>query len=110
MRRDAGVTLIEILIAVSLLSLLSVGILLAMRIGFNTMDKTDAHLVQNRRVANTRKIVEDEFDGFMVTGALWQPAPAVSQLVPFAQWEPDRMRFVTSYSLRDAWRGRPQIV
>ena len=109
MRRDAGVTLIEILIAVSLLSLLSLGVLLAMRIGFNTMDKTDAHLVQNRRVANSRKIIENEFNGLMVTQALWQPAPENYQLIPFMQWEEQRMRFVTSYSLQDAWRGRPQI-
>jgi len=109
MRRDAGVTLIEILIAVSLLSLLSLGVLLAMRIGFNTMDKTDAHLVQNRRVANSRKIIENEFNGLTVTQALWQPAPQNVQLVPFMEWEPNQMRFVTSYSLQDAWRGRPQI-
>ncbi len=38
--RKSGVTLIEILIAISLLSLLSAGILVAMRLGLNTMDKT----------------------------------------------------------------------
>ncbi|HZL57821.1 MAG TPA: prepilin-type N-terminal cleavage/methylation domain-containing protein, partial [Bryobacteraceae bacterium] len=109
MKRTAGVTLIEILIAVSLLSLLSVGMLMAMRIGFNTMDKTDAHLVQNRRVANARKIIENEIAGFMLTRATWRPQPEVFQQVPFTQWEPRSMRFVTSYSLQDAWRGRPQI-
>ena len=57
-RKNAGITLIEVLIAVSLLSLLSVGILMAMRIGFNTMDKTDAHMVQNRKATNARKILE----------------------------------------------------
>ena len=29
--------------------------------------------------------------------------------VPFLEAEPQSMRFVTSYSLEDAWRGRPQI-
>ena len=53
-RSQSGVTLIEILVAVSLLSLLSVGMLTAMRLGFNTMDKVDAHLVANRRVVNSR--------------------------------------------------------
>jgi prepilin-type N-terminal cleavage/methylation domain-containing protein len=105
----AGVTLIEILIAVSLLSLLSVGILVAMRIGFNTMEKTDAHLVQNRRVANARKILENEIAGFIFTRAEWRPAPENTQILPFVQWEPQSMRFVTAYSLQDAWRGRPQI-
>jgi prepilin-type N-terminal cleavage/methylation domain-containing protein len=105
----AGVTLIEILIAVSLLSLLSVGILMAMRIGFNTMEKTDAHLVQNRRVANARKIIENEIAGFVYTRADWHPKPEILDTVPFVQWEPRSMRFVTAYSLQDAWRGRPQI-
>ena len=107
--KQAGVTLIEILIAVSLLSLLSVGILMAMRIGFNTMEKTDAHLVQNRRVANARKIIENEIDGFMFTRAMWHPKPETFLELPFVEWEPQSMRFVTAYSLQDAWRGRPQI-
>jgi prepilin-type N-terminal cleavage/methylation domain-containing protein len=107
--REAGVTLIEILIAVSLLSLLSVGILMAMRIGFNTMEKTDKHLVQNRRVANARKIIENQIAGFMLTRAEWHPTPETFQTLPFVQWEAQSMRFVTAYSLQDAWRGRPQI-
>jgi general secretion pathway protein J len=106
---QAGITLIEVLIAVSLLSLLSVGMLTAMRIGFNTMDKTDTHLVHNRRVANARKILENEISGFTFTRAVWHPAPQVMQSVPFAQWGPSAMRFVTSYSLQDSFRGRPQI-
>jgi len=106
----AGVTLIEILIAVSLLSLLSVGILMAMRIGFNTMEKTDTHLVQNRRVANARKIVENEIAGFIFTRADWHPRPDAVETIPFVQWEPRSMRFVTAYSLGDAWRGHPQMV
>ncbi len=105
----AGVTLIEILIAVTLLSMLSVGILMAMRIGFNTMEKTDAHLVQNRRVANSRRIIENEIAGFVFTMAEWRPKPDAFVKILFAQWEPQTMRFVTTYSLEDAWRGRPQI-
>ena len=109
MNQRSGVTLVEILIAVTLLSMLSVGILMAMRIGFNTMEKTDAHLVQNRRVANARKILENEIDGFILTRAEWHAGPENFQTVPFVQWEAQSMRFVTAYSLQDAWRGRPQI-
>jgi prepilin-type N-terminal cleavage/methylation domain-containing protein len=106
---QSGVTLIEILIAVSLLSLLTVGILMAMRIGFNTMDKTDAHLVRNRRISNSRKIIENEIAGFTFTRAEWRQTPDATQLAPFVQWEPQSMRFVTAYSLQDAWRGRAQV-
>jgi prepilin-type N-terminal cleavage/methylation domain-containing protein len=107
--RNSGMTLIEVLIAISLLSLLSVGMLVAMRIGFNTMDKTDAHLVQNRKVANVRQIIENEISGFTFTRAYWRPAPQQTLAISFSQWEPSSMRFVTSYSLQDAWRGLPQI-
>jgi hypothetical protein len=111
MRHDpeSGVTLIEILIAVSLMSLLSVGMLVAMRLGFNTMDKTDTRLVRNRRVANSRAIIESEIDGFIFSRANYRPKPTEMNPVSFLQAESQSMRFVTSYSLEDAWRGRPRI-
>ena len=70
---ESGVTLIEILIAVSLLSLLSVGMLIAMRIGFNTMDKVDTRLISNRRVSYARRIIENEIAGYTFTMAAWHP-------------------------------------
>ena len=106
---ERGVTLIEILIAVSLLSLLSVGMLTAMRLGFSTMDKTDARLVKNRRVSNTRGIIENEIDGFIYSVANYRPAPNQTRPISFLQTEAQSMRFVTSYSLDDGWRGRPRI-
>ena len=106
---EAGVTLIEILIAVSLLSLLSVGMLVAMRLGFSTMDKTDKRLIADRRVSNSRQIIENEISGFVASMALFQPQPTVSYQVPFLQTEGQTMRFVTSFSINDGWRGRPQI-
>jgi len=106
----AGVTLIEILIAISLLSFLSIGILISMRIGFNTMQKVDTRLVSNRRVSYARRIVENEIAGYISTLADWLPHTPKYQTIPFGQWEPQSMRFVTSYSLQDAWRGKPQIL
>ena len=108
-RPESGVTLIEILIAVTLLSLLSGGVLLAMRIGFNTMDKTDSRLVRNRRVTNARQIIENEIAGFISTRAEFEIQPGARQQVPFLQAEAASLRFVTSYSLDAAWRGRAQI-
>lgn len=108
-RSQSGITLIEVLIAVSLVSLLSVGILLAMRLGFVTMDKVDERLVSNRRVVNSRGIIESEISGFVLTMADYTPQPGTSYQVPFLQTEPQMMRFVTAHSLEDGWRGRPQI-
>jgi type II secretory pathway pseudopilin PulG len=102
-------TLIEILIAVTLLSLLSVAVLVAMRMGFNTMDKTDAHLVHDRRVSNARRIIENEITGYTYSLANFRPTPERTISVPFVEWTEREMRFVTSYSLADAWRGSPRI-
>jgi len=106
---ESGVTLIEILIAVSLLSLLSVGMLVATRLGLNTMDKTDSRLVRNRRVSNSRKIIENEISGFMPSMATYHPKPNDTNTVAFLQTDLQSMRFLTSYSLEEAWRGRPRI-
>lgn len=106
---QSGVTLIEILIAVTLLSLLSAGLLVAMRLGFNTMDKTDARLVRNRRVSNTRGIIESEIAGFVYSLANYRPDEKSLRQVTFLQTEGQSMRFVTSYSIEDGWRGRLQI-
>jgi prepilin-type N-terminal cleavage/methylation domain-containing protein len=106
---ESGMTLIEILVAVTLLSLLSVAVLVAMRMGFNTMDKTDAHLVHDRRVSNARRIIENEIAGYTWSLANFRPTPDRTISVPFAEWAAHEMRFVTSYSLGDAWRGRPHI-
>jgi prepilin-type N-terminal cleavage/methylation domain-containing protein len=109
-KSQSGVTLIEVLIAVSLLSLLTVGMLIAMHLGLSTMDKTDSRLVKNRRVVNARKIIESEIDGFTSSVAVLQSAPNVIRSVPFFQAEAQSMRFVSSFSLEDAWRGKLQIV
>jgi prepilin-type N-terminal cleavage/methylation domain-containing protein len=106
---ESGMTLIEILVAVTLLSLLSVAVLVAMRMGFNTMDKTDAHLEHDRRVSNSRRIIESEIAGYMYSMASFHPGPQQTINVPFAEWTPREMRFLTAYSLEEAWRGRPQI-
>jgi hypothetical protein len=80
-----------------------------MRLGFSTMDRLDARLVANRRVANSRAIIESELNGFIYSMANYRPRPDSVQPVLFLQMEPRVMRFVTSYSLEDGWRGRPQI-
>jgi hypothetical protein len=69
----------------------------------------DSHLVMNRRVVNSRAIIENEINGFIFTMADYRPGTNEFRSVPFLQAEPQSMRFVTSYSLDDGWRGRPQI-
>ena len=67
--RESGMTLIELLVAVLLLSLVSVGILYAMRGGFLTMSKTNERVNQHRRALGAARALEN-----LVTHLL--PVPA----------------------------------
>ncbi len=111
MRNCRGVTLIEVLIAVSLLSLLSVGMLMAMRVGLNALNKTNDRLIDDRRVVGVERILEQEIAGLVPVTALCLPGPEMPRIrLPFFQGEPQAMRFVSTYSLGDASRGMPQIL
>jgi hypothetical protein len=103
----AGVTLMEVVVAVTLLSLLSTGMLVALRIGLNSFTKVDTKLMDNRRVAGAQRIVEQELEGLMpvVSGCGKSPVK-----MAFFQGEPQIMRLVSTFSLEAAWRGRPQLL
>ena len=110
-RSRAGFTLIEVLIAVSLLGVLSVGMLLALRVGINALDKADRKLMDNRRIAGAQRILEQELSGFVPVIALFAPTPqAPGVKIPFFEGRTRSMRFVSSYSLGQAARGLPQIL
>jgi len=113
-RLQAGTTLIEVLVAVTLLSLLSVAMAFALRIGLNAYQKTNGKLMENRRVAGAQRILEEELEGMV---------PAVTpcgQVSPFEQpngnWfaffqaTATQMRLVSTFSLQQAWRGSPLIL
>lgn len=110
-RRSAGVTLLELLIAVSLLSLLLAGILTALRVGLNAMAKTNGRLMDNRRMGGVQRILEQQIAGFIPVVAECLPAEGDRRReLPFFQGEPASMRFVSAYSLGEAWRGYPRIL
>ncbi len=106
-----GVTLMEVLIAVSLLSLLSVGMLMAMRVGLNALGRANDRLMQNRRVVSVERILESQIAGLMPVMAQCMVNEQGGRLrMPFFQGEPQAMRFVSSYSLQEAWRGQAQVL
>ena len=111
LRPNAGVTLMELLIAVLLMSLLSVGLLFALRIGLNTYQKAQARLMDNRRVAGAQRILEQELAGIIPVVAECGAGPeSGGTKAQFFQGEPEVMRFVSTFSLQGAWRGNPQIL
>jgi general secretion pathway protein J len=110
-RGTRGVTLLELLIAVTLLSLLSLGMFQAMSIGLNALGKTDDRLMANRRAAGAQRILQEELESLMpVMAACSAPPGVIPPRVPFFQGQPDGMRLVSTFSLQEGWRGRPQIL
>ena len=105
-----GVTLIELLIAVTLVSLLSTGMLIAIRLGLSTMEKINDRLYGNRRVMSVNRIIDSQIAGifFTRTDCIASGNPAGS--ITFFQGEPATMRFVSTYSLEDAARGYPKVL
>lgn len=106
-RGQAGVTLIEVLIAITLLSLLAAGMMYAMRVGLMAYTKTDAKLMDNRRVAGAQRVVEQEIEGLMPVVA---PCGSPGAKIAFFEGEQQTMRLVSTFSLQQAWRGQPQIL
>ena len=64
-KRETGFTLLELLIAITLFSLLSVVIVISLRVGLSAMNKVDSRLMSNRRVVGVERILEQEVAGIM---------------------------------------------
>jgi len=123
-RSRSGVTLIEVLVAITLLSLLSVAMLFALRIGLMAYSKTNAKLMDDRRVAGAQRILEQELEGIVpavgpcsgMPDAAPASTPGSTQGSPagpmfgFFQAAPNAMRLVSTFSLQQGWRGRPRIL
>ena len=110
-RRDSGTTLIELLIAVTLVSFLAVGIMTAMRVGLSGMTKSSDKLMANRRVAGTQRVLSSEIAGMMPVFAECSPDPsAPGPRYPFFEGLPGEMRFISDYSLQEGARGYPRLL
>ena len=58
-------TLIELLVAMTLLSLLAVGVLFGLRIGLNAMERTNDRLMTNRKVLGVERVITQQIAGFI---------------------------------------------
>jgi prepilin-type N-terminal cleavage/methylation domain-containing protein len=107
----AGFTLIEVLIAVTLVSMLSLGMMMAMRVGLSALDKSNTRLDANRRAASTQRILKQEIEGLMPVRAECQTGgEGPPARISFFQGEPQSMRFTSSFSLGEGSRGIPLIL
>ena len=110
-RPDSGLTLIEVLVAISLLSLLSVSILTALRVGTAAWESANRNLMLDRRIATANAIFHAELEGVFPAWAEFEnPATRTQETFLFFEGRPQSMRFVTSYSLEGGPRSGLRIV
>jgi type II secretory pathway component PulJ len=112
---ESGVTLMELLIAITLLSMLVAGIMISLRVSLSAMNKVDTRLTSDRRVTSVQRILEEEIEGIMpVTADCLPPGqdPGLGprQSISFFQGETQSMRFASTYSLQQGSRGPALIL
>jgi general secretion pathway protein J len=110
--RRRGMTLIEVLIAITLVSLLAAGMLAAMRAGIAALESSSRRIDSLRRASGAQRILQQQAAGFLPVMARCGASPVQPGGAPvmFFQGLPAVARFVTTYSIREGSRGRPQMI
>jgi len=106
-----GVTLLELMIAITLVAGLSTGMLMAMRTSLLTYEKTAKRLESNRRFVKTQQMLSDQISAVMAVQGLCPGDAGQNIGIPsFLSGSEDALRLVSSYSIAQGARGYPQIV
>ena len=103
-RRQAGMTLIELLIAVTLFGAISASMGVVLNIAFTSMNKIDDKVDFNRRIIASQRTLDQILQGMIPV-----VTPCAGQPVGISGIE-SGTRFLSSHSLTEGSRGRPQIV
>jgi len=110
-RSEGGVTLLELMIAITLVAGLSTGMLMAMRTSLQTYEKTAKRLESNRRFVKTQQMLSDQISAVMpAQGACLGDDGQAVGIPSFLSGSVDTLRLVSSYSIAEGSRGYPQIV
>jgi hypothetical protein len=110
-KTQSGVTLMELLIAVSLVSFISLVMVMAMRIGLNAMERTNDKFIANRKAISVERILLAQIAGLMPVTADCRPngGPPAGKFAMF-EGTSDSLRFVSNYSLAEAARGYARLL
>jgi prepilin-type N-terminal cleavage/methylation domain-containing protein len=111
-RNERGVTLLELLVAMTLLGLLSTGIYYAFRVGLNAMNSVDTHVMRTRRSLGSQQALRQMVANYMPTIADCQLGmqPGMTSRAAFFQAEAQSLRMVTTWSMEAGARGVPLVM
>jgi len=104
MRTQRGVTLIELLVVITLLGLVSLGLLFAMRVGVSSWQRANARMSADRAVVAANDLLSAQLGGASARMVGWGQRENRIAFVYF-EGRPDRLRFLTDYSVASRTRG-----
>ena len=105
-RRKAGFTLMELMISITMVAAIATGMLLAMRGGLLSLNKTQTRLDENRRALGVQRILS-----LQLAGAMPARTGCGGQLSPYAfRGTNSALQMVSTYSIAEGSRGAPRIV
>ncbi len=111
MHPETGMTLIEVVVAVTLLGLLSTGLVMSFQMGADAWRDTRDRLTVDRRIATANQILNSALVGMIpIKGKAPDGPGARGRRFLFFQGEPHSMRFVTSFSVTEGTRGGLQVI
>jgi len=102
--REAGMTLIELLLAVTLFGAISATMGVVLNVAFTSMNKIDTKVDFNRRVIASQRTLDQILQGMIPV-----VTPCAGRQIGIFAVE-SGARFLSSHSLSEGSRGRPQIV
>jgi len=104
-RPERGVTLIELMIAVSITAVVTVGLLFALRTSISAYETTSNRLRSNREQMSRNQILTRQLGAIIPVIAV-----CAGRQTSFFAGSPTSLRMVSSYSIAEGFRGYPQIV
>ncbi len=102
--------MVELLIAITLVALLSTAMLMALRGGFLSYRKTTDRMQDNRRTTNVETILARQIANVIPAVSGCGAGGGGMGMIPFFNGTPTSLRLISSYSMTEGARGLPRII
>lgn len=110
-RRQRGVTLVELMIAITLVAVISGGMLFATRTSLITHEKLNQRMRTNRASVNTAQILNRQLGALIPAMGECPAEPGLpGPQVPMFIGTPENLRAISAFSIAEGARGAPQIL
>jgi prepilin-type N-terminal cleavage/methylation domain-containing protein len=102
-----GVTLIELLVVITLISIVTIGLLSTLQMGVNGMERVKEKFDANRRALSAQQILESQIGGVMAAEVKCSQQAGGEGTLPalYFAGSSSEMRMVSAYSIQHAHRG-----